>query len=62
MTDLIGIPILHLGAFAGRLPERLADLGVGAPWFSRARVEPDTLVLELRDRALGAQRCECFGG
>ena len=42
--------------------ERLADLGVGAPWLACPRVEPDALSLELGNRTLGAQRRECLGG
>lgn len=38
-----------------------ADLGIGAPRFARAWIEPDAFALELGNRALGSQRSECLG-
>ena len=52
VANLIRVAILHLGTLADWLPERLADLGIGAPWFARAWIEPDAFALELRNRAL----------
>lgn len=61
MADLVRVAVLHFGALADRLPECLADLGIGAPRFARAWIESDAFALELGNRALGSQRSECLG-